>query len=181
MLTHHKVKNPIRRRPNRRALGPHAQAVNLRRIQPRHALHADPKEHIIQKEERHAPRRDLFLVRVPGLLRVADQDRDDEVAEALAAAGEDHHVSPAPALDVWDADQGEEEVRDGIAGGEEASELVVEADGLDEHRGEVVGGDVDARKLLHGLRARAEEQAADRLGAAFVTGWSRSLAWIREW
>lgn len=102
--THHKVKNPIRRRSQRRALRPHAQTVDLGRIQPRHALHADSKEHIIEKEERHTTRCDFLRILVARLLRVANQDRDDEVAEALAAGGKDHHFAPAPALDVGNAD-----------------------------------------------------------------------------
>ena len=109
---YHEIENPIRSRPNRRTFRSHAQAVDLGRVQPGHALHANAEENIIQEEKRHGARCNLLLVRVAGFLGIADQDRDDEVAEALAAACEDHHVPPPPALDVGDADQREEEVGD---------------------------------------------------------------------
>ena len=73
-------------------------------------------------------------------------------------------------LDVGDADQAEEQVRHRVAGGEQARELVVEADGTDQDSREVVRRDVYSGQLLHGLRAGTEEEAADRLGAAFVAG-----------
>lgn len=120
-VSHHKIKDPIRGCSNGSTLRTHAQAVNLGGIQPRYALHADAEENVVQEKECHRPRSDFLLIRVAGFLGVADQDRDDEVAEALPAAGEDHHVAPAPTLNVGNANQREEQVGDRVAGSEEAS------------------------------------------------------------
>jgi hypothetical protein len=56
----------------------------------------------------------------------------------LTGGGVHHHFAAAPALDVGDADEGEEEVGYGVTGGEEAGEGVGEADGFDEEDDEVV-------------------------------------------
>lgn len=74
-------------------------------------------------------------MRVAGLVCVAQADGDDEVAETLACGGVHEHFAAAPAFDVGDSDEGEEEVADAVAGGEEARHAVVEADGFDEDGG----------------------------------------------
>ena len=47
----HEIKNPIRRRPQRRTFRPHREGIDLSRIQPRHALPPDAKEDIVQEKE----------------------------------------------------------------------------------------------------------------------------------
>lgn len=95
----------------------------------------------------------------------------------MAGGGVHEHFAAAPALDVGDSDEGEEEVGDAVAGCEEAGHGFAEADGFDEDCGEVVGCYVDSwkrgvvsirgvcvdeiredgltRKLLHGLRSHS--------------------------
>ncbi len=66
---------------------------------------------------------------------------------------------------MGDADQAEEEVGDGVAGGEEAREFFVQPDRLDQHCGEVVRCHINPRQLLHCLRARAQQQSPHRARA----------------
>ncbi len=98
---------------------------------------------------------------IAGQLVVAQENGDAEVAERLAG-GRVHHQLPAtPFLDVGDADEAEEEIGDGVAGCEQPCELLVQPNGLDQHRGQVVRRYINARQLLHRLRACSKYQPSD--------------------
>jgi len=111
---HNEINNPIRRRPNRRTPRPHRRRIDLRRIQPRDPLEAEPEKRIIQKEERHCRFRHLRLTRrrISYLLRISNQNCEHEVAEALAGGAQHHHFPTTPALDEGDGERAEDEVGD---------------------------------------------------------------------
>lgn len=131
----HEIKRPIRRRPQRRPFGPHTERINLRRVKPRHALPSDAEKDVVEEEKRHGRRGDLLASGVAWQFVVPQQDGDAEIAKRLAGGGIHHQFPTAPFLDVGDADEAEQEIRDGVAGCEQPRELLVQPDGLDQHRG----------------------------------------------
>jgi hypothetical protein len=108
---------------------------------PRHALPPNAKEHIVQKEERNRSLRPHLLcsIRQRRHLIVPNADGNDAVAEELASCGIHHHLASAPALDIRNADQREEEVRHRVTRSQQTSHVVRKADGYDKDGREVVG------------------------------------------
>lgn len=98
---------------------------------------------------------------------LAKQDGDGEPAAALTESAKHHEPPATPFFDEVEADEGGGEVGHCIYGGEEAGGGTGEADRLGKDIGEVVAYYVDARQLLHRLRADAKDESEVGFGVAF--------------
>lgn len=107
----------------------------------------DTEEHVVKEKERDrsfGPRLCGGWVSWPKKLVVSNANGDNAVAEELTRRGVHHHLASAPAFDVRNADEGEEEVGDGVASREKSCKRVGETDRFNEHGGKVVRCNVDA-------------------------------------
>jgi hypothetical protein len=83
-----------------RTLLSHRNTVNLRRIEPRHALESNAEEDVVEEEERHTGAGNLVLMCVSWFFVVAQEHGDDKVTEALSSGSVHDHLATAPSFHV---------------------------------------------------------------------------------
>lgn len=150
-LNDNEIGDPIGHGRGGGALGAHRQRVDLSRVQPGDAEHAQAEADVVQEEEDDGGLRHFFLTWITLFLGVVEQDGHEQEAEELYSRRDHHHDAPPVPLHQGRGGQRGEEVHDGADGGDEPRHGVAEVDRFHEEGRQIVRHDVDAAELLHCL------------------------------